>query len=321
MNHVSTLQPLLGIDKSNPLFELLFNPELPNEVLVHFGTALLETVQRNSFQEKLLIARLYNSGFNRASLTGEFKYSRKTMQNWGEHLKSGKPENILKIADGQGGVKKITDDRRSFIEYLFNTYYEEKGCHINAFIVKRYKEVYRSNITVESIRLCLLEKRKKLDAERENLRKIKEAEIHRVNSISYPKTHFISENVIGAASENDSEFSIDRENTWRNSEVAGSNSQKKSKYSPSNEISPVKNFPIADKHPSKILSCYHVGVLISRIFIDQTSELDSDISDITRQWTAMILCNCFNIEQGQRLDYRALELFIGKQITSCRQAA
>ena len=49
----STLQPLLGIDKSNPFFEVLFNPDTPDELLVHFGMRLLETVPRNSFQSKL----------------------------------------------------------------------------------------------------------------------------------------------------------------------------------------------------------------------------------------------------------------------------
>ncbi|MEA2013625.1 MAG: hypothetical protein U9O87_11225 [Verrucomicrobiota bacterium] len=38
------LHPLLGIDKSNPLFEIFFDPHTPKNLLVHFGLRLLETV-------------------------------------------------------------------------------------------------------------------------------------------------------------------------------------------------------------------------------------------------------------------------------------
>ncbi len=299
MNNISKLQPLLGLDKSNPLFELLFNPEIPNEVLVHFGTALLETVQRNSFQEKLLVARLYNSGFNRGSLTKEFKYSRKAMQTWGEYLKSGKPENITKIANGQGAVKKITSDRLSYIEYLFDKYYEDKGCHINTFIVQKYKEVYRESITVESIRLCLLERRKEYEGKLKERRKNRENEVCDVGSVHASGTNTENENIPAESSAKPSELSVNSviksENAWKNSDSVSSNTPKNSKYSYSTDISFSNKFPLADKGPSKILSCHHVGILISRTFIDTSSGINGNLSDITRQWTAMILCNCLNI--------------------------
>jgi len=100
MNY-NTLQPLLGIDKSNPFFEVLFNPAVPDELLVHFGMRLLETVPRNSFQSKLLIARLFNAGYNLSELSRTFTHARKTIRNWGGLLKSGKTEDILKIGEGQ----------------------------------------------------------------------------------------------------------------------------------------------------------------------------------------------------------------------------
>jgi len=100
------LHPLLGIDKSNPLFEVLFNPKVPDKLLVHFGMKFLEAVPRGSFAEKLLTARLFNAGFNRKKLTETFGWDFKTMQRWGELLKNGDWENIKRIDDGQGARKK-----------------------------------------------------------------------------------------------------------------------------------------------------------------------------------------------------------------------
>jgi len=74
MNY-NTLQPFLEIDKSNPFFEVLFNPAVLDELLVHFGMRLLETVPRNSFQSKLLIARLFNAGYNLSELSRTFTHA------------------------------------------------------------------------------------------------------------------------------------------------------------------------------------------------------------------------------------------------------
>ena len=112
---VRTLHSLLGIDKSNPLFEVLFDPEIPDELLVHFGMMFLEAVPRNSFPEKLLIARLFNAGFNQRALHETFHYAINTMRRWGELLKKGDAESVRSIGEGQGAKKKITEDRVAFI--------------------------------------------------------------------------------------------------------------------------------------------------------------------------------------------------------------
>ena len=80
------LQPLLGQDKSNPLFEILFDPDVPDDLLVYYGMHFLEKVRRGSFEEALLTARLYNADFSRKVLHEKFGYDRKTMQVWGAAL-------------------------------------------------------------------------------------------------------------------------------------------------------------------------------------------------------------------------------------------
>ena len=99
------LHPLLGIDKSNPLFEVFFDPEIPKNLLVHFGLRLLETVPADSFQEKLLIARLANAGYNQTKLHKAFGYDIKTIKRWGTLLRIGTTDALQKIASGQGGKK------------------------------------------------------------------------------------------------------------------------------------------------------------------------------------------------------------------------
>jgi len=155
MNY-NTLQPLLGIDKSTPFFEVFFSPAVPDELLVHFGMRLLKTVPRNSFQRKLLIARLFNAGYNLSELSRTFIHVRKTIRNWGGLLKSGK------IEDGQGSVKKITDDRLQYIRYLFDEHHEKMGCHITTCIVNEYSKIYSDKICNETIRKIIVNRKKKL---------------------------------------------------------------------------------------------------------------------------------------------------------------
>jgi hypothetical protein len=46
------LQPLLGEDKSNPLIEILFDLDIPNELLVYCGMHFLKKVRRGSLEQR-----------------------------------------------------------------------------------------------------------------------------------------------------------------------------------------------------------------------------------------------------------------------------
>ena len=324
-----TLHPLLGLDRSNPLFEILFKPDIPDELLIHFGMKFLEKVHRNSFHEKLLIARFFNAGFNQNRLSEVFGYDRKTMRRWGNLLKSGKAEDLNKICEGQGAPKKITDDRLLYIFYLFDKHYEEHGCHIDTFIVKGYFEVYHEKISRETIRLKLVERKKQLKEKRIEVNYIREEKnIILTSKCEYPIVLYSEElktrnKVLGFTGDimgrKASDFVENGENTCKNDIIPATVFGKNSKYSPHRPVSCGKNFPIVDAVFSKVFSCHHIGILLSRIFLDFVSESLDDISNIVRQWLAMILSGCQNIEQGQGLNYRALELFIGEQKTSANK--
>jgi hypothetical protein len=156
------LHPLLGSDKSNPLFEILVDPATPEELLVHFATRHLETVNLNSFEEKLLVARLYNSGFSRKHLQQVFGYDRKTMNSWGCALKSGEAEKINRIFFGQGAVPKILPHHEKFIRKKYHELINEYGCHTNRIIREQLENVFELEVCHETIRSILAEEKKSL---------------------------------------------------------------------------------------------------------------------------------------------------------------
>ncbi len=132
---MNMLSPLLGVDKSNPLLELLFNPEFPDEILVHYGMHLLEKVHRgaDSIEEKLLAGRLYNAGLKRKNLVKVFNWDLKTIQGYGEALKSGDADRLRSVLSGQGQERKVGELEDRFIRSTFREVYEEKGCHTNSY--------------------------------------------------------------------------------------------------------------------------------------------------------------------------------------------
>jgi len=115
------------------------------------------------------------------------------------------------------------------------------------------------------------------------------------------------------------DFSSKGENSLNNNSNLALKNEEKSNDIPYQESFNDDNFPIVDSRFKQIFSCHHIGILLSRIFLDLVSEPLDDIRNITRQWIAMILSGNQNIEQGQSLNYRDLELLIGKQKTSANK--
>lgn len=339
------IEQLLGLDKLNPLFEVYLNCEAPNELLVHFGFKLLETVPANSFQEKLLLARLTNAGYNQTELHKAFGYDIKTMKKWGLLLKSGTTEDIQKIADGQGAKKKVTDDKLDSINYLYEKYREEKGCHIISYIASEYEKLHNQSVSVETIRIHLKPLKDKLENNHSSLKYpivVYSDEMKMQNKINNLftseqspneddnsiKNLFIynpSEQYIEIIktdinkSESVQEKSEITEIMLKNENIPCSKKDKNSKYSPELAISANNNFPLVDTLFKEIFACHHIGLLLARIFIDSITSEMGEIKDIVRQWICMILSGCQNIEQGRKLNYRALNLLIGKQKKSANR--
>jgi len=311
----TALHSLLGLDKSNPLFEILFDPEVPDDLLVHFGMHFLEKVKRNTFEESLLAARLYNANFSRKVLTEVFGFHRNTLRRWGKALRSGNIEEIKNIGIGSGSSTRIFQEHKRFICSEYEESYRKYGCHTNTYISKKFRKVFNFQISNESIRLVIKEQNDKEGGINNSDDMgpclyplvLYSAELKMVQDIQ----RYFSPPLVSLKSENSSNDEFNCESV----EKLASNNFKISKgIHPSGGLP--CNFPMVKKVSSPQCLCHHAGLLLCRIFIDAVSENLGELFNITRQWIAMILSGCVNIEQGRGLSYQSLELLIGQQIIS-----
>ena len=102
MSQETYLQQILVTDKRNPVFTIYRNKET-NILHVFYGSELLETVPDNSEdpQYKIILARLYNAGVNATTLQSVFGTNRKTMSRWGDALKCGDNETLIRVLLGR----------------------------------------------------------------------------------------------------------------------------------------------------------------------------------------------------------------------------
>ncbi len=319
------LQPLLGSDKANPLFEILIDPKMPGELLVHFATHLMETVTAGSFEEKLLVARLYNAGFSRKRLQEVFDFDRKTMMAWGDALKSGDTARIQKIFFGQGPEPKIKPAHEAFIRKKYHELFPEHGCHTNAKIREALKGTFEIEVCHETIRSILTEEKTKA-GEGVSLGARQD-----VVPLQYPLVRYSSEietakHISALFNRCLNRFPIHeavpcapvekRENTCGNNIILGVDDSNISNYSPDFGHAELPGFPTVKKVVGQPFFCHHAGLVLCRLLIDKiTGNLQQD-RDVVRQWISMILCGCRNIENGLKLDYGALEFLVGKQLWS-----
>ncbi len=426
------LQSLLGLDKSNPLFEVLVNPNIPNELLVHYGMHLLEKVRKGGISEKLLAARLYNSGFSRMRLRQALGFDNKTMRRWGRALIDGDAERIVHAFAGQGAERRMTPMLERYVRVTYQEIADKMGCHSNEFIRKELREKFDQEFCHESIRRilrnvdekmkpstsCTTETTTKSTSETDIAPAIKtvtesihettvapttetaaesihetavalttetamesgtetvatptvetapkssndvamvsaicttsisvqQDEVASIQDTSAPVNDITPVPVSSVDSElpcvaivhaaastvddalsilatavgggidgNSQEEQASRENNCDCSDLSSTNSSKNCNNSPCQEDVAPPQFPTLGSKKDNPRLCHHAGLTLCRILIDGVTSGLGNISDIIRQWIAMILCGCMNIENGRSLNYPALEIILGKQMWS-----
>lgn len=288
------LQPFLGLDKSNPFFEVLTDPSYPDEALVHFGTRLLEKVRlgKDSVEAKLLAGRLYNAGFSRKALVEKFGWDRKTIQGYANALKSGCAETLRQALSGQGAMLKLDAQALHFIRQTFREVCAEKGCHSNAHIRKELKTKCGINVSREAIRPII------------NAEILKMQQTQETSCIASP-----TEGALTAPN-----GAVPGEDPCRTTDDSASNTPKNGNISPSS--TPKKSSVPARQGLPETLLLHHGGLSLVRPWIDNVTQDIGPSRDLCRQWLCAILCNCVNIEQMGRLNYSSLAILIGPQINS-----
>ena len=171
--NMEKLVPLLGVDKSNPLLELLVNPDFPDEILVHYGMYLLEKVNNTgkSIEKKLLSGRLYNAGLKRKNLTKVFGWDLKTIRGYAAALRSGDADRLRSVLSGQGGERKIGEKERRFVRAMYREVHEEQKCHTNKYIRDQLLSKLGVDVSRETIRQLIIKEKEEGRGEQEEISK------------------------------------------------------------------------------------------------------------------------------------------------------
>ena len=119
------MQLVIGADGPNSF--TVYTDTKNNLVKVYYGLNFFDsaTIDKDSFEYKYLLGRLYNSGIKVKTLIEHFGFSYPTYKRWADAIKSGNDERIYIAFSGLGGKhKKFTPEIIAFITHSFAHIYK-----------------------------------------------------------------------------------------------------------------------------------------------------------------------------------------------------
>lgn len=281
------LQELIGVDKKNPNFTLCRNESEPGKIYVFFGAVLMEIVpeDKKDPEFKLMIARLYNSGVKAKELKKVFGMARTTMKRWGNALKSGDPELLVKALSGQGQPRKLTHEIRGYINVRFPAIYKETHYDYSARIRKEIKEVFNIDISSETLRPVFNDLKKAIDSKEKSSRQ------QRVDN-------------------------CDLVNTKKDDKVQQEyNNNSCNKKEPLSEDNRKKSLTFYHSGGMMVF-CHHAGALLLSPLITKFLESVKDNTLLIKQWLVTVLLGAVNIEQTKLLDFACIAAMFGTVVRS-----
>ena len=285
------LQQILGTDKHNPSFTLCRDPETPGIIYVYFGMRLLQTVpdDPDSPEFRMAAAQLYNAGFKRKTLIDVFHIDLKTLQKWGDALKSNYPEVLVRTLSGKKTPRKLTTEVVSFVMFRFRGVYPENKYSYSKQIRADILEVFKFTVSGETLRPIFYRLRKEFSAEQATGPESQKKE-STCDSTAEPPP-------------DDELLSTDK---IEESEV--------------NAIEPESQ--IRSQSPSFFTNgsshyFHHLGVLIfSGLLAGLTGFFEGKVLQMLRQWLFTVLLDAANIEQTKLLDFDSLNAFVRTTVPS-----
>jgi len=289
------LQQILGTDKRNPVFTV-FREAQGEQFHVYYGAQLLELVpaDKNDAEFKLLLARLYNAGIQASVLHREFGIDRKTMKRWGDALKSGDAEKLLRALRGRGGHRKLTHEIQAYVRMRFPSIYGKTRYAYSKRMRQEIQQVFGESLSSETLRHLFKE-----------LKQVGQAP-------SEPNN-------------------LDAEAPER--EIAGDSDPTPAQPSmpPEPTCPPIpcqapdapqtdnrKESPVSASTDGAATGCHHVGVLIFSAVLLRVAASLKEGGSLLKQWLSTILLGAVNIEQTKLLDFDALTLLLGETLASLR---
>ncbi len=295
------LQPVLMPVKGGPDIVLSIDPQVPDELYVFLGLAMLEKVPRlrEHAAFKMLLARLYNGGVYGRTLTRTFGVARSTLRRWGRALKSGDMERIGRAFSGQGAEKKITPEIANYVRDRFNDLHGRCRDY-NKVIRAEVRKYFKVSVSSERLRWLFKEEREKLASAAET-----DAGEACVDG--------------GDRGESVHELEAEAGRLEANScEMAHENSATGALLPMSRNYSlPARGLPCSGRSVvEKPMLCHHAGVLLMSRWIDVLTAGWSVQPDLIRQSVGQVLLGAVNHEQSKRLSFSSLDWLIGPAIRS-----
>ena len=156
MTSALTGQLILGTDKRNPLFTV-YAEEDQEQLHVYYGLELLEVVSadRNDPNFKMLVGRLYNAGLNLVVRHRTFGIDPKTIQRWGQALRSRDAEELLRVLAGRRGRRKLTAEIEAFVRVRWAELSRSGTYGLGQRLRQEMESVFDVKISQETLRPLL----------------------------------------------------------------------------------------------------------------------------------------------------------------------
>ncbi len=249
---------------------------------------------------KLLIARLYNAGVRMKTLSETFEFDPKTIRRWGQALRHGDAEALIRVLEGRSSRRKRTALIESFVRLRLPELLADRRYGAVKRLREEIKTVFRINISGKSLG-ALIRELKTPSAS------VPEAASPTAVIQCSPDGGEKGEITSPCSSEGSS---VDVEaNPLVISSISDgidlSVSDNKAKLPPSLE----RQVP-----PNGQYWCDHAGLLIFAASLIELSVQVEPAQPILAQWLSSLLLGAQNIEQTKFFNWENLELLLGQVV-------
>jgi hypothetical protein len=279
------LQPLLGTDKSNPLFRALRDQE-GERILLYYGLELLEVFPDypDHFALRLCAGRLYNAGIKKCAIAKAFDMDIRTIARIARAMCASEPDELFRILQGRQRPRKLTPDISALIREMCETAFALHPRSPSRYLRDLVERVHGVSLSGETIRPLLAEYR----------------------------------NIIQTSPDNNTPTSCDPvEEPFSNSsgERGAQHHEDQSITKESDASLPLRS-PSADRKRS---ACFpvrprylpHAGLLLFLPMLNELAKVDEQDGALLRQLASGVLLGAVNLEQTKLLDASALSFLLG----------
>lgn len=280
------LQLVIGADSQHSFS--VYKDTSSNIVKVFYWMSFYDSasMDKDSFEYKHLLGRLYISGIRVKTLIEHFGFSYPTYKRWGDAIRSGAEERIYIAFSGQGGKhKKLTPDIIAFISHGFEHVYKRNKYSYSQDIRQDIKEVFWQGI-VRRTHQAFIEQTQGSISEKGRAKRSR-----KIKDLQKPYQVSVWGHLQSSCNCQDIPMTFEGDVKPADSELCMSG----------NRMVAFENIRTSPFN-------FHVGILIFTPFLNKLAETGLGF---IRQWLVYILLGCQNIEQNKKLNYSSLSQLIG----------